>query len=183
MIQLIKILLYTVCFSFTILLGISQLQAAEVAKGNSATKANMNAQEAANTQATPLEKRLKVGEFVWTELATNDVEKARDFYTKTFGWKFIEDKIDGMDYVMIQTNGDSFGGIWAIPQDKQDQIKPHWLSFILVENVDQTLDKATKNGATVIKPATQVADKGRFAIFKDPTGAVTAIWQPQKRSQ
>ena len=119
----------------------------------------------------------KVGEFCWTELATPDVKAAKDFYGKVFDWKFTDHDMGEMTYTMIKQNDKEFGGIWAIPKDKEKQIPPHWMAYILVENLDDSLDKATKNGATIMKPADNAGEMGRFAIITDPTGAHVALWQ------
>lgn len=128
-----------------------------------------------NTSSSMLNK------FVWNELATQNVQGAKDFYGKVFGWEFLDKKTGDMTYTMIKVNGDDVGGIWAIPQDKQQIISPHWLAYILVDDIDAMLAKATKNGATVVKPVMSVGDWGKLVIFKDPTGAEIALWQAMKK--
>lgn len=130
----------------------------------------------------------KVGEIVWNELATSNMREAKDFYGKVFGWEFIEvkdlksdSKMGDMTYTMIKKGNKEFGGIWEIPKNQQDQIISHWTAYILVDNVEQSLEKARKNGATIIKPVQQVGDMGHFGIIKDPTGAHIALWQPIKK--
>lgn len=81
-----------------------------------------------------------------------------------------------MTYTMIKMNNEEVGGIWAIPKDQVKQIPPHWMSYILVENLDVSLGKAKKAGASVMKPASNAGDFGRFAIITDPTGAHIALW-------
>lgn len=120
----------------------------------------------------------KFGEFCWTELATPNVQAAKDFYGKTFGWKFVDHDMGNMTYTMIKMNDKKeLGGIWSIPKDKQNEIPPHWMVYILVDNVDESLKKASQNGATILKSATDVADFGRMGIIIDPTGAHIALWQ------
>lgn len=122
----------------------------------------------------------KTGEFVWNELATTNVQAAKDFYSKVFGWEFIDKKMDDMTYTIIKKGPKQFGGIWAIPNEQQNQIPPHWLPYILVENLEQSLEMARQNGATIIKPVQKAGDMGFFAIIKDPTGAHLALWQTIK---
>jgi len=118
------------------------------------------------------------GDFCWNELATTDVKAAKDFYGKVFGWEFVDHDMGDMTYTMIKHNGkDSFAGIWAIPKEQQKQIPPHWMAYISVENVDKALEKATKHGAKIVKPADNAGDFGRFAVITDPTGAHIALWQ------
>ena len=85
-----------------------------------------------------------------------------------------------MTYTMITRNDQHFGGIWAIPKEQQKHIPPNWMAYILVENVDTSLEQAQKAGATIVKPAANAGDIGRFAIITDPTGAHIALWQNLK---
>lgn len=123
-----------------------------------------------------------IGDFCWNELATSDVAAAKDFYGKVFGWQFVDHEMGDMTYTMIKLKDrDLFAGIWAIPKDKQKEIPPHWMAYILVENLEQALEKANKHGAKTIKPAAQAGDFGRFAIITDPTGAHVALWQALRK--
>lgn len=122
----------------------------------------------------------RIGEFVWNELATSNVKEAKNFYSKVFGWEFIDNNMGDMTYTIIKKDGREFGGIWSIPKAQQEQIPPHWLAYVLVENVLQSLDKAVQNGATVIKPVQKAGDMGFFAVIKDPSGAHLALWENLK---
>jgi predicted enzyme related to lactoylglutathione lyase len=119
----------------------------------------------------------QVGQFCWNELATSNVQAAKDFYGKVFGWQFSDVEMGDTTYTMIKLKNQEFAGIWAIPKDKQKMIPPHWMAYILVENLDKSVEKALKNGATIVKPASTAGDFGRFAIITDPTGAHIALWQ------
>lgn len=123
------------------------------------------------------ENQFTIGSICWNELATPDVQKAKDFYGKVFGWQFFDVDMGGMMYTLIKLGEKDVGGIWAIPQEQKKDIPPHWMSYILVENIETSLEKAKKHGASVIKSATPVGDVGRLAIFTDPTGAHIALWE------
>ncbi|QLH36275.1 MAG: VOC family protein [Parachlamydiaceae bacterium] len=122
-----------------------------------------------------------LGEICWYELATPNVQAAKDFYGQMFGWKFSDHEIGEMTYTMIKVNDKDFGGIWAIPKDKIEDIRPHWMAYILVDAIEQAYKKAQKFGAILIHEATPVGDMGRFAIIQDPTGAHIALWQTLKQ--
>lgn len=119
----------------------------------------------------------KFNEFCWNELATTNVKAAKDFYGKLFGWEFTEHDLGDFTYTMIRKKDQHFAGIWQIPKDQEKEIPPHWMAYVLVENVDDSLEKARKNGATIIKPTSKAGDFGLFAIIQDPTGAHLALWQ------
>lgn len=120
---------------------------------------------------------MKTGEFCWNELATHDLKSAKEFYSKLLGWQYTEHEMDGMTYTMIKAKDDAFGGIWQIPTDKKDEIPPHWMGYILVEDVEETVEKAKKLGATVKVPVMKAGEMGKLAMVVDPTGAHIAFWQ------
>lgn len=121
------------------------------------------------------------GQFCWNELITADVEAAKKFYGNLFGWCFSDHDLGEFTYTMIKGKGEEFAGIWAIPQNQQSHIPPHWLSYILVENIESTLKKAVEHGAKVIKPITKTGNLGFLAIISDPTGAHVAFWEAIKK--
>lgn len=121
------------------------------------------------------------GEFVWNELATPNLQKSKDFYNKMFGWEYDDKNMGDMTYTIIKKGDSEIAGIWAIPTAQQSQIPSHWIAYILVENLEQSLEKAKQNGATIIKPSQKAGDMGLFAIIKDPTGAHIAFWQSLKK--
>lgn len=123
-----------------------------------------------------------VGEFCWNDLATPNLDAAKAFYSKLLGWEFTDTSMEYMTYSMINiNNGKAFGGMWQIPTDKQNDMPPHWMSYILVEDLDATLQQAETLGATIKMPAMQAGDHGRFAIIADPTNAYVAFWESAKK--
>lgn len=119
-----------------------------------------------------------IGQFCWNELATNDVHQAKEFYSNLLGWEFREIQSDDMTYTLICSGDKQCGGIWQIPKEQKEHIPPHWMAYILVNNVKETLEKAIKHGATEVKGVTQAGDMGSFAIIMDPVGAHIAFWEP-----
>lgn len=117
------------------------------------------------------------GAFCWNELATADLEAAKKFYGSVFGWQFSEHDMGDMTYTMIKRHHQEFAGIWSIPKDQAQHIAPHWMSYILVENIEDSLQKALEHGASVIKPISPAGTMGLLAIIQDPTGAHLALWQ------
>jgi len=120
----------------------------------------------------------KSGEFCWNELATPNIKAAKDFYGELLGWTFTDHNMGDTMYTMIKSKENEFGGIWQIPTDQQDQIPPHWMGYILVDDIERTLEQSKKLGATIKMPITQVGTMGRFIVVVDPTGAHIAFWEP-----
>ncbi len=120
------------------------------------------------------------GQFCWNELMTSDAGKAKDFYKKLVGWTSNDNDMGQFVYTMLKSGDKDIGGMMQIPPDEAQQIPPHWMNYVFVENVDTTVSQAEKLGAKIIVPATPVSDFGRFAIIQDPTGAHFGLWQSTK---
>jgi len=114
--------------------------------------------------------------FVHVELHTNDVERARKFYTSLFGWKLQDVPMPGGGgpYTMIDVGGGTGGGMMANPAPGTP---PHWVAYVGVDNIDASTKKAKELGATVLVDVMDVGEFGRMSVVNDPTGATLAMWQ------
>ena len=110
--------------------------------------------------------------FVHVELATQDLEKSKKFYTGLFNWKLEE--IPGMHYTIINVGEGTGGGMMKKPDPG---IPDNWLPYILVDDVRASTKKAKALGATICKDVTEVPDMGWFSVITDPTGATFGLWQ------
>ncbi len=124
--------------------------------------------------------QMKAGQFCWNELITHDVAKAKEFYGSLLGWEYEDIDMGEFTYTMFKNGEQQIGGMMQIPKDKTKEIPPHWMSYILVEDITQSLEKAKKLGAVIKMPITQVSDSGKFTVLADPTGAHIALWQSLK---
>jgi predicted enzyme related to lactoylglutathione lyase len=117
------------------------------------------------------------GRFVWYELLTTDSNAATRFYTDVVGWG-TQNWQGPEPYTMWTNGGAPLGGIWRIDAESQAQgVVPHWLPYIGVRDVDATAAAAQRLGGSVVKPPADIPDVGRFAILRDPQGALFAIYK------
>ncbi len=123
------------------------------------------------------------GRFVWHDLMTTDTEGAKKFYGEVAGWGTQPFEGSPTPYTMFTTGGVPIGGVSALTDDmKKNHVPPHWLPAVSVDNVDETLAKATKLGAKTIAPAMDIPDTGRYAVIQDPQGATISIFTPNPRT-
>ena len=109
----------------------------------------------------------------WNELLTNDTEKAKDFYTKLFGWNSKTDS--GQTPYTEWINGeDHIGGMMQI-QPNMGPIPPHWGIYIAVDDCDGKVAQAQSLGGKTFVPPTDIPNVGRFAVLSDPQGATFNI--------
>jgi predicted enzyme related to lactoylglutathione lyase len=113
----------------------------------------------------------------WNELATRDVEGAKAFYAKVFGWGVKSNPMPGGgEYIEWQLNGKSIGGGQAMGSRFPPQVPPHWLVYFAVANTDETMKRAQELGGKVMSPAIDIP-QGRLAVIADPQGATFAVIQ------
>ena len=124
----------------------------------------------------------KPGTFCWVELGTSDNEAAKQFYTQLFGWDYVDNPMGEHGvYTMLKLDGKDVGGLYKLMPDMVERgVPPHWLSYVSVDNVDESAAKAKEAGATLLQEPFDVFTLGRMAMIQDPTGAVFALWQPKE---
>jgi len=111
----------------------------------------------------------KPGKFVWVELVTSHVERARDFYGKLFGWTFEEQN----DYILVRHEGRRVAGIVSAADPERSE----WIENLSVEDVDRAVLAARTHGGAVEHEAVDAPDRGRLALVSDPGGALVLLVQ------
>ena len=116
--------------------------------------------------------------FVWYELVTTDVEKAKDFYTKVMGWSAWNASVPGRAYTLFAIGQFSVGGLLDLPEAAREMgIQPSWIGYVGVNDVDAVTECARRLGGVVHVPPTDVADISRFAVLSDPQAARLAVFK------
>jgi len=116
-----------------------------------------------------------VGKFVWHEQVSSDPKQAEEFYTRLLGWDTELYKPGETDYLMISGRGHNHGGFATAMEGAPP---PHWLSHIRVENLDDTVEKATRAGGKLAAGPFEMGEVGRIAIIGDPQGAYVSAYDP-----
>jgi uncharacterized protein len=111
------------------------------------------------------------GAFSWCEPMTTDVDAAKTFYTKLFGWDSEAMSMPGMTYTVVKAGGKGIGGIMTIPKEAQGT-PPMWCTYVTVDDVDLTARTAEQLGARILVQPTDIPTVGRFCVIQDPQGAV-----------
>jgi|SaaInl4_200m_RNA_FD_contig_61_23390_length_629_multi_8_in_0_out_0_1 uncharacterized protein len=126
------------------------------------------------TEAVPDAKK-QHGMLSWYELMTTDVEGAKEFYKKLFGWSFKENNSTGMPYTIGKIKGKAECGIFKKPEQLKN-IPSCWGIYITVDNVDETAELAKKLGASILREPEDIPNIGRFSVIQDPQGAVIHLF-------
>jgi predicted enzyme related to lactoylglutathione lyase len=117
-----------------------------------------------------------VGQIVWHDLMTTDVERAKAFYGEFLGWEFEVWQPGEFEYSMITSGDRQHGGFREL--DEASGAPPHWLAYVRVEDADAAAEQAAQAGGTVYVQPTDIPDVGRFSVLADPQGAVLAAFAP-----
>jgi len=117
------------------------------------------------------------GAMLWNELATRDVDKAKDFYSKLLGWEFGVD--DDSGYIYIRNNGRMNGGLMEM-DEKWGDVPPHWMVYYNVADIDAAIKKVEALGGKIHLPKTEAPGVGPFSVVADPAGAVFTIMQAEQ---
>jgi predicted enzyme related to lactoylglutathione lyase len=122
------------------------------------------------------------GAFCWIELATNDQNGAKSFYTSLFGWDVIDSPMGPNDfYSMFKIEGANTGGAYTLrPGQRSQGVPPHWMLYVATASADKSVARAAELGGKILVPAFDVFDLGRMAVISDPTGAYISVWEAKK---
>ena len=126
---------------------------------------------------TGFQKANETGSVIWNETLSRDFAKAKAFYASVFGYTYTDMSADGFEYATIEVNGNTVGGIGALPAEVPAEVPAHWRTYFVVDDADETVDEAVKRDAVLIRPP-QDMPYGRHADLQDPTGAYFAILKP-----
>ena len=117
--------------------------------------------------------------FDWIEIRTSQVEETARFFESLFGWQITQKlDADGSPVWLFDTGGEPRlenlrrGGFWLRPVVEQ----PGVVVYILVDDIDQTLQKAVELGGKIVAPKSPQGSAFK-AFFTDPSGALFGVWE------
>lgn len=128
------------------------------------------------------------GTFMWHELLTHDVARAKDFYTKVIGWTYQPwggDPSGGYELIDPgnRTEGQYMvGGIMALSGPQYEGVPSHWAHYIDVEDVDASARRVQELGGKIANPPQDIPNGGRFCVIADPSGAHVNLLTPMEHA-
>jgi predicted enzyme related to lactoylglutathione lyase len=113
------------------------------------------------------------GDFIWYELLTNDAGAAARFYGAVVGWQTRAAEGSDRGYQILGIGGEDVGGLMTLPADAERAgMRPTWLGYVGVDDVDATAAEIVRAGGTQHMPPTDIPGVGRFAMLADPQEVV-----------
>ncbi|TFC80430.1 VOC family protein [Cryobacterium cheniae] len=117
----------------------------------------------------------RTGEPCWADLMTSDLPRAREFYTRLFGWTASDSGSEYGNYVTFRKGDADVAGMGA--HEAGSELPDAWTTYLAVTDADAAVAAARAAGAEVLAEPMQVGTMGRMAILMDPTGAPVGVWQ------
>ena len=118
------------------------------------------------------------GRFGWVEYMADDVPGAAAFYRALLGFE-TKDSGGGMDYHILHKADVGFGGMMKMPESaKAGGMTPCWLGYIMVDDIEASLDALKAAGGASYMPITDVPGMLKFTPVSDPHGAPFFLMQP-----
>jgi uncharacterized protein len=129
------------------------------------------------------------------EIPSDDVERAKKFYSDLFGWKIekwagtVDRQLTSaatgqpMEYWMVTTIDDK--GNKALGGGMMKRVQPgqQITNYINVRSVDEYSEKVEKLGGRVVAPKHAVPGMGYFAICLDTENNCFAIWESSETAK
>ena len=119
----------------------------------------------------------EIGEIVWVDLTVPNADKVREFYLAVTGWKANAFRVADYDDYVITTpeNKQTVAGI-CHARGENAALPPHWLIYIKVRSLDESIAAAQRSGGEVIAGPKQFGG-ARFCVLRDPAGAAFAVME------
>lgn len=119
------------------------------------------------------------------EIPTEDLDRAKQFYSAAFGWSaYTVPMGDGTEYTTVTTvpvdeatmMPNEPGAINGGMVERSAEMSSPVIT-IGVSSIDDTLEKVTANGGSVVQPRTAIPDMGAFAYFRDSESNLLGLWE------
>ena len=111
---------------------------------------------------------------IYTDLSSYNPQQSISFYQQIFGWEYQEKN----GYYLAYQNKQPVAGLYETPLRFKQMRMPHfWMSYMHVNSVEESLEKAQNNLGIIEFIAQKDDANGRFALIRDPLGAGFTIYE------
>jgi predicted enzyme related to lactoylglutathione lyase len=113
----------------------------------------------------------------WVDLTVDNAPEVRDFYRAVIGWEYREVAMDEgyADYSMTTMEGQDVTGI-CHARGPNEGLPAQWLVYFTVADLDLAISEVRARGGALLRAPFEM-DAGRYAVIRDPAGAVCALFQ------
>ncbi|MEX0316280.1 MAG: hypothetical protein AB3N18_19015 [Allomuricauda sp.] len=120
---------------------------------------------------------MKPNNFIFADLSTYTPKQTMGFYEAVFDWKYYASD----NYFTAFKGNQEICGLYETPEKFKQMRMPHfWMSYIQVNSVQQTVEKARELGGII-----EVVDEstiGKIGLIRDPLGSGFTIYEGSQLS-
>jgi len=106
-----------------------------------------------------------------------DIEKAKTFYGKVFGWTFTKFGDEGMPYWLTKTGPDGEPGIDGGFMTRHPGMSPGTVNTMGVESVDKAVETIKAAGGSIAMEKMAIPGMGWVAYAMDLEGTLFGVFQ------
>lgn len=117
---------------------------------------------------------LDPGSVAWIEQKTRQQGAATEFLTALFGYAVAGPEGPGAVRVLIPADKPVFGGVMQFDGRWADDYPAHWLLYVAVDDLDDTIAEAVSRGGSLWFEPT-ATPLGPLAYIQDPAGHAIAV--------
>jgi hypothetical protein len=111
------------------------------------------------------------GKICYIEMPATDIRRSADFYKQVFNWNI---RTRGNGTVAFDDGVGEVSGTWVLNRPPLD--KPGLLVYVMVDDIQTTLDLILKNGGEIVQQVGADAPE-ITARFRDPGGNIIGLYQ------
>jgi len=114
------------------------------------------------------------GRICWTELMTDQPDRAAAFYEGIAGWTSVErHRGEEGRYWTFRSGGRDVAGMVQPPEAAGISC---WVPYVQVVSAEETAALALDLGGTIDTPPGDIPGRGRYAVLRDPAGARVGVF-------
>ncbi len=121
-----------------------------------------------------------IGDMVWLDLTVKNATTTRDFYKGVIGWDSENISMNNGEYndysMNLPGSSDAVTGICHAKGSNAD-MPAAWMPYFLVADINKSVEHATTNGGELVTDIKSMGVADKYAVIKDPEGAVCALYQ------
>ncbi|GAF47745.1 hypothetical protein RW1_044_00920 [Rhodococcus wratislaviensis NBRC 100605] len=116
-----------------------------------------------------------LGTPTWIDLGIPDLDRAMTFYRSVFGWEFDVGPEEYGRYTMCLLGGKKVAALMPNPDENATEF--WWNVYLATDDLEATVARSADAGGTLLMEPMDIADQGRMAMVRDPSGAQFGLWQ------
>ena len=120
------------------------------------------------------------------EIPADDMERAKKFYSKVFGWDITKNPMPKLPEYSSITTGKAFSDKGISNLNMGGMLKRMYpdqpiTNYVQVDNIEKSIELVKKNGGKEMGERSTIPKIGILAFISDSEGNALALWQVEKK--